>query len=82
MNVTSCGRRNVRENREINNGDQYIILEIYYKIDCLDKREVTSSESKDSTQITGKGLTTSLALRTKTPNKKQKSIFTITDITK
>ena len=31
--------------------------------------------------ISGKGMTTSLALRTKTPNKKQKASISITDIT-
>ena len=42
VNMTSCGRRNVRKHREINNGEQYIILDIPSNIDCMDKREVTS----------------------------------------
>ena len=43
VNVKSCGKRNVRKKREINNGEQYIILEISTKLDCMYKREVASS---------------------------------------
>ena len=64
----------------IKNGEQYIILEIASNIDCLDKREVNSSQSKDYIRISGKGLTTSLDLRTKGSNKKYKARFSITDI--
>ena len=78
--MTSCGRRNVGTYRDINNGEQYIVLDISFKLDCLEKVEVTSSESWDYTGRTGKGLTTSLALRTKSPKNKQKKI-PITDIT-
>ena len=70
VNMTSGGSRNVRKHREINKGDQYIILDIYFNIDCLDKREVTSSESSHYVVIPGKGLDISLTLRTKFPNKK------------
>ena len=79
--MTSCGRCNVRKHRDINDGEQYIILNIYSKLDCLEKREDTYSESRDYMRILGKGLTTSLALRTKIPNKKRKARFYITDIT-
>ena len=82
VNMTSCGRLNVRKHREINNGEQYIILDIYSNIYCLYKRAFTSSESKDNIGIPGKGRATSMYLRTKIPNKKQKSRFAITDITK
>ena len=61
-NTTSCGRRNVWKHRDINNCDQYIILGIYSKLDCLEKREVTSLESKDYIERPGKGLTISLDL--------------------
>ena len=47
----------------------------------MDKREFTSSESNDYMGIPGKGMTTSLSLRTKTPNKQQKEKFDINDIT-
>ena len=49
---------------------------------CLDKREVISSGSRDYMVIPGEGLTNSLALSTKRPNKKENSRFAITEITK
>ena len=79
--MTSYGRRNVSKHRNIKNGKKYIILEISFKLDCLEKREVTSSGSKEYMGRTGKGLTTSLALRPKRLNKKQKARFAITNIT-
>ena len=63
------------------NGQQYIILEISSNIDCLDKREVTSSESNYYMGRTGKGLTNFLDISTKRSNNKQKARFEITDIT-
>ena len=48
----------------------------------MDKREVTSSESKKYMGRPGKGLTTSMDIRTKRSNKKQKERNGITDITK
>ena len=80
--MKSCGKRNVRKNREIKNGDKYTTLVISLELDCLDKRELTSSESRDYMGISGKDMTTSLTLRTKSPNNKQKSSTAITDITK
>ena len=47
----------------------------------IEKREVKSSESKDYMGIPGKGMNTSLELRTKSPNKKQKARFSMTEIT-
>ena len=79
--MTSCGRQNVGKHREIKNGDKYIILDISYKLGCLDKRKVASLSSKDCMGRPGKGLTAYLDLRTKMSNKKQKSFFSITDIT-
>ena len=70
MNMISCGRINVRKHRDIKDGEKYMILDIYSKIDCMNKREVTSSESKDSIGIPGKGLNRSLDLTTKSPNNK------------
>ena len=53
MNMTSCGRQNVRKQREIKNGGQYIILDISYELDCQDKRQVIYSESKYYTRRQG-----------------------------
>ena len=41
-------------------------------LDFIDKRKFESSESKDYMERSGKGLTNSLALSTKGPNKKTK----------
>ena len=38
VNMQSCGRSNIRKHRDIKNGEQYIVLEISSKIDCMDKR--------------------------------------------
>ena len=35
VNMKSWGRHNVTKHREIKNVEQYIILDIFYKIDCL-----------------------------------------------
>ena len=40
--MISCRRENVRKHREINNGEQYIILDIYLDLGCMYKREFTS----------------------------------------
>ena len=80
--MKNCGRRNVRKHREIKNGEQYIIFDISSKIDFLDKRGFTSSESKGCTVGPGNGLTKSMSLSTKIPNKKQKESFPITNINK
>ena len=51
------------------------------KLDCLDKREVTSSESRDYMVRSGKEMTTYMTLSTKIPNMKQKARTAITAIT-
>ena len=51
VNMKSCGNFNVRKHKEINNGEKYITLEIYLEIDGLDKREVTSSGSRNYVEI-------------------------------
>ena len=42
-NMKSCEGRNFMKHREIKNGKQYTILDIYSKLDCLNKREATFS---------------------------------------
>ena len=46
LNITSCGRRNVRKHKEINNSEQNIVLGISLKLDCLLKSQVLSSVSR------------------------------------
>ena len=54
-NMRSCGRCNVRKHKEIKNGDQYITLDIYLELGCLNKRKATSSGPRDYVVISGKG---------------------------
>ena len=75
VNMTSCIRRNVRKHKEINNSEQYIYLDVSLEIDFLDRRGFTTSESRDYIGISGKGLTKSLTLITKNPNKKNRQGF-------
>ena len=79
--MKSYGRRNVRRHREIKNGEQYIILEISYDIYCMDKREETPSKSRYYMARTGKGMTTYMDFREKSPNNKKNASFDITGIT-
>ena len=44
VTMTSYRRLNVRKHGEIKNGEQYIAMDIYLNLDCMDKIEVTSSE--------------------------------------
>ena len=81
VKITVCGRRNVRKHGEIKNGEKYIILDIFSKVDGKDKRGVISSISRYRMEIPGKGMTTSLSLGTKNTNKKQKARFSSNDIT-
>ena len=57
-------------------------MNVSLKFDYLDNREVTSSKSRYYVGRYGKSLTTSQALSTKIPNKKQKARIAMTDITK
>ena len=47
VNMTSCVRRNVRKHRELKEFEQYITLETSFELDCMYKREVTSSELRN-----------------------------------
>ena len=78
--MTSFGRRNVKKHTEIKNSEKYIALEIYLKLGCMDNREVTYSESREYMGRLDKGLTTSLTIRTKSPNNEQKARTNITAI--
>ena len=43
MNTKNYGRQNVRKHRNINNGEQYVVLDISLKFGNLDKMKITSS---------------------------------------
>ena len=83
MNMKNCGRRNVRKHIEIKVSDRYVTLNIPLKCDILDKIKITSSESKVKLRILGKGLITSLGLKSKTiPEKYKKERYAIVDVSK
>ena len=66
---------------EIKNCEQYIVLDISLELGCLENRKFKSSVPRDYLGKSIKRMTTSMNLRTKRSNKKQKARFSITDIT-
>ena len=70
MNKESCGRQNVRKNREIKVSDKYVKLEISLKFGSLEKMIITSSDPKDNLVRSGKGLINYLGLKANTIPKK------------
>ena len=68
VNMKKCGRRKVRNHKEIKGSDTlniYDILNISEKFESLNKMETTSSESKLELERSGKGLETAMAINTK-----------------
>ena len=63
--MKNCGCRNVSKHKEIKGIDNYVTLGISLKFDSLDKMKITSSESKEKLERSGKGLITSLGFKTK-----------------
>ena len=63
--MKNCGHLNVRKHREIKGSDKYVTLDISLKFDSLDKMKITSSESKEKLEISGKGLITSMGFKVK-----------------
>ena len=68
--MENCGRRKVRKHKEIKGSDKCVTLNISEKFDSLNKTETTSSESKRKLGRSGKGLLTTLDLKTKERPKK------------
>ena len=71
-NMENCGCHKVRKHKEIKGSDKYVTLEISAKFDSLKNMETTSSESKEKLEISGKGLVTTLAFKTKLRSPKYK----------
>ena len=44
VNMRNSGHHNLGENREIKDGEKYIILDIYLNFGSLNKMKITSSE--------------------------------------
>ena len=78
VNMKNCGRIKVRKHKEIKGSDKCVTLNIYEilniseKFDSQKKMEPPSSESKVELKISGKGLVTALALKTKASSKNKK----------
>ena len=66
LNMKNCGRRNFRKRNEIKGSEKYVTLGISSTFDSLDKKKITSSESKGKLERSGKGLINSLDFKTKT----------------
>ena len=65
VNMKNCGCRKVRKHKEIKGSDKIVTLDISSKFDSLNKVKNTSSESKEELEISGKGLVTAMAFKTK-----------------
>ena len=83
MNMKKCGRRNVREQKEIKVSDKYVTLHICSKFDSMDKMKFISSKSKGKLKISGKGLINSLCFKEKVrPQTYKKSRYAIRNVSK
>ena len=71
--MKNCGRRNVREHKEIKGSDKNVTLDISSKFEILDKMKITSSESKRKLERSGKELIISLGFRAKVRLQKYKT---------
>ena len=81
VNMKNCGCHNVRKHRDIKGSDKYITLDILLKCGSLDKIRIASSDPKDNLGISGKGLTTSLGIKSKeSPKKYKKERYTIVNV--
>ena len=72
VNMKNSGRHNVRKNRDIMDGRKYITLDISLDFGSLDKIKITSSEPKYYLERSGKGLITSMGIKTIISAKKKK----------
>ena len=70
--MKNCGRRNVRNHKEIKGSDKYVTLNISSKFDSLDKMKITSSQSKGKFEKYGRGLIPFLGFKTKVRSQKYK----------
>ena len=81
VNMKNCGSHNLRKHRCINDSDKFIILDISLKFGSLDKMRIASSDPKDNLGRSGKGLITSMGIKTNVRSKKYKrSRYAITNV--
>ena len=72
MNREKFGRRNVRNHRDIKDGENFITLDISLKHFSLDKIKITISEPEDYLGRSGKGFITYMGTKTIVRLKKKK----------
>ena len=70
--MKTSGHRKVRKYKKIKGSDKFFTLDISLKFDSMDKMKITSSESKEKSEKSGKGLITSLGFKTKAGLQKYK----------
>ena len=81
VNIKTGGRHNIRKHKEINNTEQYIALDISLEIGNMENMKITTSEPKYYLGRSGKGLITSLGIKTiRSLNKIKNSRFAITEV--
>ena len=79
--MKNCGRRNFRKDRDINNCEKYITLDIYLNFGSLEKTKITSSQPKDYLGGSEKGLLPSLGIKAIRRSKKiKKARFSINNV--
>ena len=74
VSMENYGHRIVRKHKEIRVSDKYVTLEISSKFDSLNKMKITSSESKEKLERSGKGLITSLGFKAEVRPQKYKKL--------
>ena len=83
VNMKNGGRRNVSKQKEIKGSAKYPNLDISLQFDSRYKMEITSSESKEKLEISGKGLITFLGIKAKVrPHKYKKERYAIGNVNK
>ena len=76
VKMKNCGCRNVRKHREIKGSDKYITLDISLMFGSMENIRITSLDPKYNLGRSGKGLITSLGLKSKaSPNKYKKDKY-------
>ena len=81
VNMISCSRCNVRKQREIKNGEEYITFDISLKFFILYNMKITSSGPKYYLKTSIKGLIASLGLKTIVRSNKDKKVrYAITNV--
>ena len=81
VNMKNCGRHKFRKHKEIKGSDKSVTLDISSKFDSLDKMKITSSESKEKLERSGKGLIASLGFKTKVrPQRYKKARYAIGNV--